>query len=159
MLKEDLRFRVPVFFFPQFYFLPQKSGKQFKFPKSKYDRLYHHVMTPEVHILNEQNLGCASSSGIVGNTRIALSSLGLEPGFSFLFPCKFTVLCFFLHRYIRNSCHSLDLNLSHLYILLVLLTHRGHAGRGQACCLAVAAVGSVHLNVAAHAGMSSQAGG
>lgn len=63
MLKEDLIFWVPVFF-PHFLSSSPKSGKQFKFPKSEYDCLYHHVMTPEVHIRNEHNLGFASSSAL-----------------------------------------------------------------------------------------------
>lgn len=94
MLKEDLRFWVPVFFFPQFLSSSPKGGKQFKFPKTKYDCLYQHVMTPEVHVQSEHNLGFASSSGFGESTWIALSSLGLQPGFFFNFSMQVHSLVF-----------------------------------------------------------------
>lgn len=151
MLKED-----PGYLSSSIHILLSKSGQQLKIPKSKYDCPFHHVITPDIHILIEHILGCTSSSGFIGNTWTALSSLGLQQGFSFLFSLNFVVFSFFLHCYVCNTCPSLNLNLCHLYVLfLVLLTHCGHAGWGQACCLAVAAVGCVHLYVAAHAGISS----
>ena len=59
--------------------------EQLKIPKSECDCLYHRVISPEVLILNEHILDCTSSSGFIGNTWTALSSLGLQPGFAFPF--------------------------------------------------------------------------
>lgn len=93
-------------------------------------------------------------------TWTALSSLGLQPGvFLPLFiQVELSQSFVVLHCHICNARRCLDLNPRHIYVLLVLLAHCGHAGRGQACRLAVAAVGGVHLHVAARAGKDSQAG-
>lgn len=47
-----------------------------------YDCLHHHVISLHVYILNEHILGCASGSGIIGNTWTASSLLDLQTGFS-----------------------------------------------------------------------------
>lgn len=63
-------------------------------------------------ILTENILGYVRILGCMRNPWTALTSPGLPAAFE-------TVLSFLLHCYICNGCHSLDLNLCHLYIVFI----------------------------------------